>query len=158
MRQDLESGNLMGKGEDASFNILSQLTGLPYQGLKFFSKNYDGIYKQVPISWIVSHQEFKQMSEAHKKGSLDLFIIIKPDIRIAVRIQGSGHGDGLRGIGKAKHDSVQEKILKQFCQVVNVHKRNCPMIFKDKVNGIAIEEMINSFRESKVMIPSTYRS
>ena len=99
------------------------------------------------------------MSEAHKKGSIDLFIILKRDnIKIAVRIQGNGHGSGLKGIGKAKHDSVQETMLKNHCQVINVYKRNCPILFKDKVNGLAIEEMINSFKESKVMIPSTFRS
>ena len=149
MRQDFEN-HLIGKGEDATFHILKHLTGLQYKSLKEFGKS--GIYRQVPISFIISKLDYKLLSEPHQKGTLDLFIILNQK-KVAVRVQGNGHGQFLKGLGKAKHDDVQEKLLKEYCEVVNIEKRECPEVFKERVTGNAIKEIISSFKTAGVLIP-----
>ena len=150
MRQDLETNSLIGEGEDATFNILKHLTNLKHRSLKEFPMS--GIYRQIPISWVVSKQDFNVLSEAHQKGSIDLFIVFN-QIRIAVRVQGDGHGKGLKGLGKVKHDKVQENLIKQYCQLVDIHKRECREVFKERVTNKAIQEIISSFKTEGVMIP-----
>ena len=150
MNQDYETSNYIGAGEHSAFSILKHLTKLHQRSLKEFPKS--GIYKQVPIDWLIPKKEYDMLSEAHKKGSIDIFILFN-QIRIAVRVQGKGHGEGLKGLGKAKHDDVQEQILKQYCEVVNIERRECPNVFKERVNGLAINEIISSFKTAKVMIP-----
>lgn len=152
MKQDLETGNYIGKGEMASLNILKHLTGLQQRGLKHLPF-VNGLYQQVPITWILSKDEVKELSEAHKKGSIDILIKLEQTI-IAVRIQGKGHGSGLKGIGKAQHDKVQKQMLENHCKVVDVNWYHCRNIFKERVNGLAIQEMIDSFKEAHVMLPS----
>jgi hypothetical protein len=152
MRQDLETNGLIGKGEDATFHILENLTGLHYQSLKFFKKNYNGIYRQVPIEFIISKLDYKLLSEPHQKGTIDIFIILNQK-RIAVRVQGNGHGQFLKGLGKARHDDVQEKLLKDYCEVVNIEKRECPEIFKERVTNMAQQEITSSFKTANVLIP-----
>lgn len=151
MIKDFESGNIIGKGEESTFNILKMLTGLSLRSLKHFPFS-DGIYRQLPIAWILQPKEFKQLSEAHQKGSIDLYIKVQ-QINIAIRIQGKGHGTGLKGLGKAQHDKIQKQILQKYCQVVDVNQWECKEIFKEKTNNLAIQEVINAFKTDKVMMP-----
>ena len=118
--------------------------------MKEFPRN--GIYKQVPIDWIIPKGQFAVLSEVHQKGSIDIFLLLN-QIRIAVRVQGSGHGEFLKGIGKAKHDDVQENLIKNYCEVVNIEKRECKNIFKERVTNEAINEIVCSFKTAKVIIP-----
>ena len=144
------SNNYIGAGESATYHILKQLTNLQLRSLKEFPKS--GIYKQVPLEWIIHKHDFDMLSQAHKKGSIDLFLIVNQK-QVAVRVQGSGHGQGLKGIGKAKHDLVQEKLIKKYCSLVDIHKRECPNIFKERVTEQAKLEIIESFKTANVMIP-----
>ena len=150
MKQDYETSNFIGAGEHATFNILKQLTNLNQRSLKEFPKS--GLYKQVPIEWLLPKKEYVELSEAHQKGSIDIFIVFN-QIRIAVRVQGKCHGEGLKGLGKAKHDLVQEKLIKKYCSLVDIKKIECPNIFKERVTNQAIQEVIESFKTAKVMIP-----
>lgn len=150
MMTDYESGNFQGSGESATYNILKHLTLLKPRSLKEFPKN--GIYKQVPIEWILHKHDFQMLSEPHQKGSVDLFLILDQK-RIAVRVQGKGHGSGLKGLGKAKHDKVQFSILKKYCDVVDILIQECPNIFKERITTNAENEVISSFKTSNVMIP-----
>ena len=151
MKQSFDtSQNFIGAGESATYNILKHLTNLQYRSLKEFPKS--GIYKQVPLEWIIHKHDYNMLSKAHQKGSIDLFIILNQK-RIAIRVQGSGHGEGLKGIGKAKHDLVQEKLIKKYCQLVDIKKIECPNIFKERVTEQAKLEIIESFKTAGVMIP-----
>lgn len=149
-RIEFESGNIIGAGEDATFHILKYLTNLKPKSLKEFPKT--GIYRQVPLEWLVHKHDYNLLSDAHKKGSVDILIIAN-QIRIAVRVQGKGHGEGLKGLGKAKHDLVQEKLIKKYCSLVDIHLRECPNIFKERVTEIAINEVKSSFKTANVLIP-----
>lgn len=150
MQVDYESGNFQGKGESATYNILKHLTFLRPRSLKEFPQN--GIYKQVPIEWIVHRHDFEMLSEPHKKGSIDVFLILHQK-KIAVRVQGEGHGEFLKGLGKAKHDKVQKDLLLKYCSVVDIEQRECPNIFKERVTTLAENEIKNSFRTANVMFP-----
>ena len=149
-RIEYESGNFLGAGESATFNILKYLTNLKHQSLKEFPKN--GIYKQVPLEWLIHEHDYNLLSDAHKKGSVDIVLVVN-QTKIAIRVQGKGHGQGLKGIGKAKHDTVQANLLKKYCGLVDIHLRECPNIFKERVTQIAIEEVKGSFKTANVLIP-----
>lgn len=158
MEIDYDSKNFIGAGEHATYNILKQLTLLIPRGLKEFPKN--GIYKQIPLEWIIHKQDYAILSQAHKKGSIDLLLVYNQK-RIAVRVQGAGHGEGekhhgrysLKGVGKSKHDSVQAGIIKKYCSLVDIIPRECPNIFKERVSENAKTEIIESFKTFDVMIP-----
>lgn len=152
MKQDYESGNLVGAGELASFEILKNITHLKYRTLKQFPL-YDGIYKQVPIEWIVSQEEYDSLSQPHQNGSVDLFIKLGQR-RVSIRVQGRNHGEGLKGLGKAKHDQVQKTMLQKYCEVVDIHFQECKELFKDRVNEKATKELETSFLTARVSIPT----
>ena len=152
MRQDLETGNLIGKGELASFEILKSITHLKYRTLKQFPL-YDGIYKQVPIEWIISQEEFDNLSQPHQNGSMDLFIKLGQR-RVAIRVQGKNHGEGLKGLGKAQHDKVQKQILSKYCEVIDIYFQECKELFKDRINEKSTKELETSFQTAKVSIPT----
>ena len=150
MMVDPDSGNLVGAGESSTYNILKHLTLLKPRSLKEFPKN--GIYKQVPLEWVIQKHDFNMLSQAHQKGSIDLFLILNQK-KIAIRVQGKGHGEGLKGIGKSKHDKVQADLIKKYCSLVDIQLRECPNVFKERVTQNAINEIINSFKTANVMIP-----
>ena len=145
----MQQFDFIGAGEHATFNILKHLTNLHYKSLKEFGSN--GIYKQVPLEWIIHKHDYNLLSDAHKKGSIDLFIILNQK-RIAIRVQGNGHGKGLKGLGKVRHDTVQEQLIKKYCSLVDIQIRECPNIFKERVTEQAKEEIISSFKTAGVMI------
>jgi hypothetical protein len=150
---DLESGNFIGQGESATLQILKYLTGLKLQSRKFFHHtNKYGIFKQIPVTWVLDHEDLVDLSESHMRGSIDLFIKTKTQ-KIAIRVQGKGHGHFLKGIGKAQHDKVQANMLKKHCEVVDVRIQECPQIFKEKVNELAIQEIRDAFKTACVMLP-----
>lgn len=149
-RIEFESGNYIGAGELATFNILKMLTNLKSRSLKEFPKS--GLYKQVPLEWLIHKHDYSILSDAHKKGSVDIVIILN-QIKIAVRVQGKGHGHGLRGLGKAKHDTVQENLIKKYCSLVDILLRECPNVFKERVTENAINEIKSSFKTYNVLIP-----
>lgn len=150
MMTDPESGNFVGAGESSTYNILKHLTLLKPRSLKEFHKN--GIYKQIPIEWVIHKHDFNLLSEPHQKGSIDLFLVLNQK-KIAIRVQGKGHGEFLKGIGKAQYDKVQKAILQKYCSVVDIEFRECPNVFKERVTNNAINEIINSFKTANVMIP-----
>lgn len=152
MRLDYETGLLIGKGEDTVLKILENFTHLKPRGLKHFPL-LNGVYRQIPIQWVMPQQEFEELSQPHKNGSIDLFIIFN-QVKIAIRVQGTNHGMGLKGIGKAQHDKVQKIILEKYCKVVDINYVECKEIFKERVNEKSINELTNSFLTAKVDIPT----
>lgn len=152
MRLDYETNNLVGHGEDAAFEILKNITHLKYRTLKQFSI-YDGIYRQVPIQWLLPQSEFDMLSQPHKNGSIDIFIKLNQR-KVCVRIQGKGHGSGLKGLGKVQHDKVQKEILKKYCEVVDVNYNECKELFKDRLTEKSAKELVTSFLTARVGIPT----
>ena len=151
MTLDFETNNFVGAGEAATFNILKYLTNLEYRSLKEF-RIRSGIYKQVPITWLLPVKVMENLSQSHLRGSIDLMIMFDSR-KIAIRVQGKGHGEILKGLGKARHDQVQYDLLKNYCDVVDVKIQECPNVFKDLVSQKAIQEIIDSFKTAGVMIP-----
>ena len=146
----MQQFDFVGAGEHATFNILKHLTNLHYRSLKEFGSN--GIYKQVPLEWVIHKHDYNMLSDAHKKGSIDLFIIFNQR-RIAVRVQGRGHGQGLKGLGKSRHDKVQSDLIKKYCGLVDVLLIECPNVFKERVTQVSIDEIVSSFKTAGVLIP-----
>ena len=152
MRIDYETNNLIGHGEDVACEILKNITHLKYRTLKQFPI-YDGIYRQIPIQWIISQSEYDNLSQSHKNGSIDIFIKLNQR-KVCIRIQGKGHGSRLKGIGKAQHDKVQKEILQKYCEVVDVNYNECKELFKDRLTEKSKKELINSFLAARVEIPT----
>ena len=150
MMVDPDSGNFVGKGEWATHCILKQLTLLKPRSLEEYPKN--GIYKQLSLKKLISRADFNELSEEHQKGSIDIFIILN-QTRVAVRVQGKGHGQGLKGIGKVQHDKVQAELIKKYASLVDIQIRECPNLFKERLGIQSKIELIDSFKTAKVMIP-----
>lgn len=148
---DYQEDGFIGKGERVTVEILKHLTKLPVRTLKQFPQI--GIYKQVPLRWIIFESDYDLLSDAHKKGSIDILIVTENDKSIAIRVQGPGHGEGLKGLGKVRHDKVQEDLIRKNNFLVDIVKRECPNIFKDRLNEKAENEVIASFKTAKVLIP-----
>lgn len=161
MSLDYESGNLIGIGEKSTLGIIKRLTGLKEFHRKLFFITDEGIFKQIPITYILGPEDLTDLSEPHKKGSIDIFIRTKKR-NIAIRVQGPGHGTGkkihgkftLKGPGKSKHDDVQYGLLKKYCEVVDVTMTDSPTIFKERDNQTSEQEIRDSFKTSRVELPS----
>ena len=145
-----QDGQMIGSGEASTFHILKQLTLLKPRILQEFPKN--GIYRQVPLKYLISNHDFNILSPAHQKGSVDILLVLNQN-RIAVRVQGKGHGSGLKGIGKVKHDTVQALLIKKYCGLVDILLRECPNIFKERTTPPARQEIIDSFKTQNTLIP-----
>jgi hypothetical protein len=158
MMIDPDSGNFIGRGEASTYKILKELTLLKPRLLSEFPKN--GIYKQIPLQKIIHTHDFRCLSEPHRNGSVDIFLIYNQK-RIAVRVQGPGHGEGkkhhgkysLKGTGKVKHDNVQRDLIKKYNSLVDIIPRECSNVFKERVTENAKKEIIGSFKTQNVMIP-----
>ena len=150
-RLDTISGSIIGDGEDPVFDILKNMIGLEQK----YSKNFPdvGIYRQLSVGLIYDNEQMKFLADFHKKSSIDIFIIPYVDdytphlSRLAIRIEGK------KGDLKMLRQGVQKNLLLKWCKVVDVHKRNCPNLFKNKINPKAIEELKNAFLESNVKFP-----
>ena len=150
MRQDYQN-NLIGAGEDAVFKMLEQITGLKYRGNKHLSF-CNGLFRQVPINFIIGSQDYWDLSQPQRNSSIDIFIKLNQR-RVAIRVQGEGHGKGLKGIGKAAFDKAQKYVLEKYCQVVDINKYECSEIFKNRVNQTSNQELLWAFENAHVSIP-----
>lgn len=147
-------GNIIGDGEDTTVKILSTLLKLPI--LKY-PRDYpsSGIYRQFPLLKIIDTTKIDFKLESwHEKHKLDI-LIIKDQRKIVVRVQGYGHdsGRGHQHETKQQRDSIQSWLIKTSdIDVVNVIKRECKNIFKEKYNEKSIQELKDSFKTSRVQL------
>ena len=92
MRTDFATGNFIGEGEDATFEILKEMTGLQEKEIADFPEI--GIYRQLPVDKIYDEEQMRNLAEFHKKSSIDIFIVRCEDqymprfCKIAVRVEG----------------------------------------------------------------------
>lgn len=158
-RIDYESGNIVGEGEDSAFAILKHLTGLAGRTLKEWGS--EGIFRQVPVDWLISQEEFDILSPEQKKKSIDIIIAFRPDgtviraslpVLIIVRIQGK------KGDLKLRRDGVQADIILKKYSVVDIHKREAKNLFKERTNELAIQEVISAFQTARVYLPVISKS
>jgi len=157
LTQFLES-RFIGAGEKSAFEILKDLTNLKERENREFPKS--GIYRQLPLKEVIHTHDYEMLSQEHKKGSIDIFIVLN-QVRIAVRVQGKGHGAGekihgkytLKGVHKPIHDEVQSKLIKKYNSLVDIQFLECKVLFKDVVNEQSIKELKDSFHTANVTIP-----
>lgn len=151
MRTDFKTGNYIGKGELATFEHLKELTGLEELDHKQFPNV--GIYRQLPVTLIYDNDQLYHLADFHKKSSVDIFLVTAIDeynprlCKIAVRVEGK------KGDLKMQRQGVQKWLLGKWCQIVDVHLRNCPELFKDKINPKSRQELLDSFKEARVELP-----
>ncbi len=142
-----EYGNFIGKGEDTAYDIL-----------KFIFNGKYIIDRQIKISTIFgiySPRNYPRPSEEHLKSSIDIMMTklrlknlhIKTTKKIAIRIQGKGH----TGEHKAITDGVQKKMLEDWgFQVIDIHIRDAPNLFKERLNPDSVMELIHPLVKSGI--------
>lgn len=151
MRIDPKTQNIIGAGEDATFLHLKELTGLEELDHKEFPNV--GIYRQLPVTLIYDNDQLYHLADFHKKSSVDIFLVTAIDeynprlCKIAVRVEGK------KGDLKMQRQGVQKWLLGKWCQIVDVHLRNCPELFKDRINSKSKQELLDSFKEARVELP-----
>ena len=143
MKTDFESGNFVGVAEDSVHSIIQNIFGLKQRWLRELPAI--GIYRQVPIGYLVKWQVFTALREDFQKGSVDIFIINKEHSGIAIRVQGK------KGNLKMQRESLQKTLLEDaLIKVVDIHKRECKELFKERVNEKSIKEVKDSFKTAGV--------
>lgn len=140
----------IGAGEKTVLRILGVF--FPLQEKMKTSWPEPGIYDQVQVEKLIPKCVFEGLSEPHKKGTIDLVVITHKGYKFLVRVQGKGHGSGQKGLGKAKHDSVQKRFLeiKSKQIVVDVNLWECPQVFKERFNFVSIWEVSNALKTSGI--------
>jgi len=150
MRQDYKTKNYIGDGEDTAYEILKTLTSLPEKEHDQFPSI--GIYRQIPVTMIYDDGQLANLAEFHRKSSIDIFLIScfdsysSRECKIAVRVEGK------KGSLKMSRQMVQNRYLSKYCQVVDLHKRECEELFKDKLNEYSIKEVVDGFNTARVEI------
>lgn len=150
-RIDFDTGNLVGAGEDAAFEMIKEMTGLPQLHIRYYPKV--GLYRQLPVALIFDESQLKDLASSHRKSSVDIMIVAYEDAyeprlcKIAVRVEGK------KGSYKMKFQGVQADYLTKHCQIVDVHKLECKELFKNKVNEQSKKELLDSFKTAKVEFP-----
>lgn len=125
--------------------LLLLLTGLSEKKTADFHLRESGLYRQIPIKELLSPDYLQNLAEDHGKSSVDI-ICIKDGMIHAIRVQGGGTSKqgkgGHYGDYKSKFDSVQRTMLEKSGVVVhNIWRKECPNIFKERVNDKSIQEI-----------------
>lgn len=141
-RIDDETGNFIGAGEDPTVSLLIHALHLKEQKSKHFIDKKQGIYRQIPLLDLLHPDYIQDMAEDHKKGSVDIVLVIKDEI-YAIRVQGFGHYGEL----KPKKDALQKSWLqKSGINVIDIWKHECKELFtKDKLTPKSVVEIAQSF-------------
>ena len=145
MRTEIIDGKkcIIGRGEDTVLKILHIL----------FPKAI--ITRQVSISHLVTAEEYKTMDTVHKKHTADLVVNFcannnKKSRRkqrhrpsIVVQVQDKSH----LGEIASRKDSLHKKWFKKNnLEVVDVLERECPNIFREKLEFTSIMELCEMFK------------
>lgn len=145
----------IGAGEDTAFQIIKEVTGLHEANIMYYPEI--GLYRQVPVFLIYNSNQLHDLAPSHRKSSIDIMIVACKDhynsrlCKIAVRVEGK------KGSYKMVFQGVQASMLKEHCQIVDLHKRECPELFKDILNEQSRKEVFDGFRTAKVEIPGVLK-
>lgn len=136
-----ETGSFIGKGEDPTVALLVHALNLKERPTKEFKDKKQGIYRQISLLDLLHQDYIQDLAEHHRKGSVDIVLIIKTQI-YAIRIQGDGH----YGDFKSKRDALQKFMLTQSgINVIDIWKHECKELFsKDKLTKRSAIEIIQS--------------
>jgi len=141
-RIDDETGNFIGKGEDPTVDLLIHALHLKELKAIDFKERKQGVYRQIPLIELVHSDYVQDMAEDHRKGSVDIVLVIKNEI-YAIRVQGFGHYGDL----KSSKDALQKSwLIKSNVNVIDIWKHECTELFnKDKLTEKSINEIVQSF-------------
>lgn len=141
-RVDDETGNYIGKGEDPTVSLLIHALNLKEQKTKDFPKK-QGIYRQISLLDLLHKDYIQDLAEDHRKGSVDIVLVIKNEI-YAIRVQGDGHYGDL----KSRKDALQKFMLQESgINVIDIWKHECKELFtKDKLTPRSATELLQSFQ------------
>ena len=148
-----EYGDIIGNGEDVVYDILQESFCLEPRTTKEFNK--DGIYKTFPVTKLYNSDILQDLSKEHMKGSIDVLVVLNSKV-YAIRVQNGGTSKqgkgGHYGDHKAKHDSVQKRLLiGSGVEVVDVWQHECPNIFKNKYTEKSVKELTDSMYDCKLL-------
>ena len=147
MQTDYETGNFIGVGEDSSYVIIKDIFKAEERHLREFPEI--GIYRQVPLGFLLKWNVFTSLRKDFQKGSIDIFVIDKEHRGIACRVQGK------KGDLKMQREALQKTLLEDaLIKVVNIDKRECNELFKERVNEKSTQEIKDSFKTARVEIPN----
>jgi len=147
MKTDFETNNFVGAGEDSAHEIIRTIFNLKERKLGEFPSI--GVYRQVPLDYLLPHDIYIALRSDFQKGSIDILVITKDHRFIACRVQGK------KGDLKMKRESLQSRLLRDGCiNVVDIQKRECIELFKERVNRKSTQEVIDSFKTAGVEFPN----
>jgi hypothetical protein len=137
-----ETGSFIGRGENPTVELLIYALHLKEQKTNDFKNKKQGIYRQIPLLDLLHSDYIQDIAEDHKKGSVDIVLVIKNEI-YAIRVQGDGHYGDL----KSSKDALQKSwLIKSGINVIDIWKHECKELFdKDKLTQKSITEIAQSF-------------
>ena len=141
-RIDDQTGNFIGKGEDPTVELLVHALNLKERKSNDFKDKKQGVYRQIPLVDLIHSDYVQDLAEDHKKGSVDIVLVIKNEI-YAIRVQGFGHYGDL----KSSKDALQKSwLIKTGVNVIDIWKHECKELFnKDKLTPKSVIEIVQSF-------------
>jgi len=147
MKIEYESGNFEGAGEASAYIIIRNIFRLEQRHWCDFPEI--GIYKQIPLDYLLKRDIFEALRSDFKKGSIDILVINRDHEVIAIRVQGK------KGDLKMQREYLQKSLLEDaLVKVIDVHKRECKELFKERVNEKSEQEIRDSFKTAKVEMPN----
>jgi len=139
MRKDA-SGNIIGNGEDSAVLILKEIYPAAI------------ITRQLDIPKLITDpEELSMMSQENKNRSVDILVETN-DSKICIRVQNGGSGSNWNkhshiSDGRSRIDMIQKRDLEANGYIViDLHQRDCPILFKELVNEESKQEVKDSMK------------
>jgi hypothetical protein len=144
--------NFIGRGEETVKDILRLVTGLERYVFPI-KRPAPGIYEQIGIDCLMKNTFYTELDPAQQKSSVDVVVYTKKHDYLCFRVQGGnnqkGKYRGHTGEHKARFDIIQKKYLEDSgCYVIDIHEWECQNIFKEKLNWMAIFELLDAMRRA----------
>lgn len=145
MEIDYQTGFFIGAGERAAFKIIKDIFNLGTMEHEDFPSA--GIYKQIPLKFLLNRRQFSILRKDLQQGSIDILVITKDYQKIAIRVQGR------KGNLKMHREGLQQSFLEaEGIKVIDLHKRECKELFKDRINEKSINEVKEAFKTAKISL------
>lgn len=164
MRTDWTTGNIIGKGEVATIEILKDIYNLQERNTTqdWHHEGRQGIFTQIPLIWLLKPCFLQNLADWHRKGSIDVLMrsdyFKKFDVYwtnprngkkelqgkcergiVCCRVQGWSHfGQGPKPLRDMKQ---KEMLQKSLCLVVDFPVTDCKVLFQDLINEKSISEV-----------------
>lgn len=138
MRREVINGKecFIGDGEDTTLAILK---------IFFPTAEFE---RQIPIGNYVSSEIYDLYDPVYKKASIDIGMWYMGH-NFAIRVQGDDHTGDI----KARKDRIQKKDIEDTgADIVDIFFRECPNIFKERLNWDSVIEFCNMFKLAKMKL------